>query len=156
MAVGTYNMTYDASLILEDGAASITASEANSDIVDLGSAGIPRSAPLGADVGIDAAVLIDVTAIAIDGGDEGYDIIVQGSPDSDFGTAASIKELIAIHLGASGTKRSDSDRDDTIGRFIVPFVNYADGVTYRYIRTYNLHTGATTAITYTARIVTRG
>ena len=65
-------------------------------------------------------LVIEVTALEIASNDEAYTLVLQGSPDSDFGTAGNIKELCALHLGAKETKLTDSDLDDAIGTFVVP------------------------------------
>ena len=110
------------------------------------------SADLGAGF-VEGNLLIDVTGIEIADNDETYDIILQLSSDSDFGTAANIREKIGLHLGAKETKRSDCDADDVIGRYIVPFNNDFAGTIYRYARIYTVVGGTiTTGITYYCRL----
>lgn len=100
-------------------------------------------------------VVIDATVVDITDDDEIYDIVVQGSPDAAFGTAANIVELGAISLGAAPGKRTDSDRDDTAGRRSILFENLDEnGTPLRYIRLYTVVAGASPAgINYSARLV---
>jgi len=99
-------------------------------------------------------IIIDVTAIDIVGNDEIYDIIVQLSPDLVC-TAGTLVERCAISLGAMETKRSDCNRDDVIGRYILPFDNEFGGTIYPYVRIYTVCAGATQSITYSARLAKR-
>ena len=100
---------------------------------------------------IEADLVIDVTALEIASNDEIYDIILQGSPDAAFGTAGNIQELAAISLSAKEVKRSDSDKDDDVGRFILPVRNEFGGTTYQYLRIYTVVAGTiATGINYSA------
>ncbi len=133
------NFTTDDGLVLKASAA-VVASAAGSLILDLG------------DGLVQGNVVIDVSAMDIVGNDEIYDIVVQLSPDAAFGTAGNIEERCALSLGAKETKRTDSDKDDVVGRYILPFDNEINGTTYRYARIYTVEAGATTSITYAARL----
>lgn len=118
--------TYDNSLLLK--AAALVAASANGSlIVDLGS-GL-----------VDAKAVLDVTAIEVASNDESYEIIVQGSSDSDFGTAGNIVPLCSLTLGAAGSVRGGAGvtgigTSDTAGRYVLPFRNERNGTTYRYVR----------------------
>jgi hypothetical protein len=98
------------------------------------------------------AAIIDLTAFDIVSNDETYDIVIQGSPDTSF-TAATSAELAAIHIGAKETKRTDTDKDDFLGRHFLAFANMgysADNTPvspYRYIRAYFVVAGTTPTIT---------
>jgi hypothetical protein len=100
-------------------------------------------------------MIIDVTALDIDGNNEIYDIIVQGSTVAAFATAGSIVELAALNLSAKEVKRSDSDKDDAVGRFKIYFDNENNGTEYRYLRVYTVCAGAgiSTGINYSAYAV---
>jgi hypothetical protein len=102
-----------------------------------------------------ACMILDVSALDIDGNNEIYDIIVQGSTVAAFATAGSIVELAAINLSAKEVKRSDSDKDDSTGRYKIYFDNEHDGTYYRYLRVYTVVAGAgvSTGINYTAYAV---
>lgn len=102
-----------------------------------------------------ACMILDVSALDIDGNNEIYDIIVQGSTVAAFATAGSIVELAAINLSAKEVKRSDSDKDDSTGRYKIYFDNENDGTYYRYLRVYTVVAGAgvSTGINYTAYAV---
>jgi hypothetical protein len=104
-----------------------------------------------ATAGIKGELLIDITAIEIDSTDEIYDIVLQGSPDAAFGTAANVQELAQLSVGVSNTKRTDSDKTNLVGRYTLPFTNEAAGVTYRYLRLYTVVAGTiVTGINYSA------
>jgi hypothetical protein len=98
------------------------------------------------------AAIVDITALDIANADESYDIVIQGSPDSSF-TAATSAELAAIHIGAKGTKRTDTDKDDYLGRHFFACANmgYSAANTpvnpYRYIRAYFVVAGTSPSIT---------
>ena len=100
-------------------------------------------------------MIIDVTALDIDGNNEIYDIIVQGSTVAAFATAGSIVELAALNLSAKEVKRSDSDKDDAVGRYKIYFDNENNGTEYRYLRVYTVVAGAgvSTGINYSAYAV---
>lgn len=99
-------------------------------------------------------MILDVTALDIDGNNEIYDIIVQGSPVAAF-TAAGVVELAALNLSAKEVKRSDCDKDDDIGRYKIYFDNENNGTFYPYLRIYTVVAGAgvSTGIDYSAYAV---
>jgi len=139
--VRSRNFVVDTNLQLKASAA-VTSSAAGSLILDLG------------DAVFRGAVVIDVSALEIGTGDEFYTIILQGSPDSGFGTAGNIVELCQINLGAKSPRLSDADKDDTTGRFILRFQNEYNGATYRYLRLYTKVAGTiATGINYEAHVV---
>lgn len=106
---------------------------------------------LGAACKLRGEILIDITALEIASNDEAYTIVLQGSSDADFGTAANIHELCHYHFGAKETKLTDCDKDDTTGRYILPFVNYQASTVYQYLRLYTVVAGTiATGINYTA------
>jgi hypothetical protein len=96
-------------------------------------------------------LVVDVSALEVATGDESYDIVLQGSPDAAFGTAANIQDLMAFNLGAATPKRTDSDKADVTGRYVLPFRNEFGGTTYRYLRIYTVVAGTiATGINYAA------
>ena len=96
-------------------------------------------------------MIIDVSALEIASNDEIYDIVVQGSSDSDFGTDTNIVELCQLNLSAAEVKRTDCNKDDTTGRYKLYFDNENDGTYYRYARVYTVVAGTVaTGINYTA------
>lgn len=129
----------DSSLSLK--AAGLVAASAAGSIINVG------AFPIRADV------VVDVTALEIASNDESYWIVIQGSPDSDFGTAGNIVELGAIHLGAKEIKLTDSDADDATGQFVFPVSNERNGTVYPYMRSYTVVAGTiATGINYSARL----
>lgn len=117
----------------------VASSEAGSLIVDVGSGYV------------EGVLIVDVTAIEIASNDEAYTIVLQGSPDADFGTAANIVELMAIHMGAKETKLTDCDRDDAIVRLDKPCNNTHGDTNFRYLRLYTVVAGTiATGINYEA------
>lgn len=96
-------------------------------------------------------MLFDVSALEIASNDELYDIVIQGSPDSTFGTATNIADLAAINLSAAEVKRTDCNKDDAVGRYKLYFDNEQNGTFYPYLRVYTVVAGAiATGINYTA------
>ncbi len=107
-----------------------------------------------ADVGdalFSGILVIDVSAIETASNDELYRIIVQGSTTSGF-TAGTIENLAELTLGATAV-RPGAAITSTVGRYLLPFVNMQDDVTYRYLRVYTDVSGTiATGINYIARI----
>lgn len=133
--------TYDAALLLK--AAGLVAATGNGSLIlDVG-AGL-----------VDADLVLDVTALEVDSNNESYEIIVQGSSDADFGTAANIVPLASMTLGDHASTRlgvMTLGADDTTGRYIVPVRNERNGTTYRYLRlTYVVVGTIATGINFTA------
>ena len=99
-------------------------------------------------------MIIDVSALEIADTDEIYDIVVQGSTVAAFATDASIVELAQLSLSAKEVKRTDSNKDDSTGRYKIYFDNENDGTYYRYLRVYTVVDGTMTdGINYTAYAV---
>jgi hypothetical protein len=93
-------------------------------------------------------MVIDVTAAAVDGGDEAYTIGVQVSDNSGFSSGTEY-EVAKIRIGDAAV--TDGDVDTTVGRYVLPFHNRAiDGTILRYARVYTTHVGSTSSITFTA------
>ena len=134
------NFTKDDATLDIKASAAVTASAVGSVIVDFG------------DGLVEGNMIVDVSAMDIVGNDEMYDIILQLSPDAAFGTVGNNQDGVAVSLGAMETKRSDSNKDDVIGRYIIPFSNEFGGTIYRYGRIYTVCVGATASITYAARL----
>ena len=96
-------------------------------------------------------MIFDVSALEIASNDELYDIVIQGSPDSGFGTATNIADLAAINLSAAEVKRTDCNKDDAVGRYKLYFDNEQNGTFYQYLRVYTVVSGTiATGINYTA------
>jgi hypothetical protein len=140
--VGTFDSDLefkDAGLVAASAAAQV---DAANQIVDVGT-GLFRG-----------CMILDVSALEIASNDEIYDIVIQGSSDSDFGTDTNIVELAALNLSAAEVKRTDCNKDDSTGRFKIYFDNENDGTYYRYLRVYTVVAGTVaTGINYTAYCV---
>lgn len=99
-------------------------------------------------------MIIDVSALEIASNDEIFEIVIQGSSDSDFGTAGNICDLAILNLSAKEVKRTDSDKDDAAGRYKVYFDNESNGTYYQYLRVYTYVAGTiATGINYVAYCV---
>ena len=133
--------TYDAALLLK-AAALVAASADGSLILDVGT-GL-----------VNADMVLDVTAMEIDSNDESYTVILEGSPDAAFGTAANITPLAMIVMGdhaSTAGALAAMGADDTIGRYVVPCRNERNGTTYRYLRIRTVVAGTIgTGINFTA------
>lgn len=142
------NFTYDTALELKDAglvAASAAATVSSAaKVLDLG-AGF-----------VEGNIVIEVSALEIASNDEIYTIIAQLSPDAAFGTAGNIVEKCQLNLSAKEVKISDSDKDDEVGRFVLPFDNEVNGTVYRYMRLYTVVAGTiATGINYAAYLAKR-
>lgn len=85
---------------------------------------------------LEADVVVDVTAIEA-ATDESYEIVIQGSPDANFGTAGNIVALGSLTLGHSGSARAialGQGTVDAVGRYVFGIRNEKNGTTYRYLR----------------------
>jgi hypothetical protein len=130
--------TYDEATKIRAAGAAITATETGSIVLDLGDAAI-----------LEADLVVDVTAIDVATGDEAYTLILQGSSDLGFGTAANIGVLAMQKIGGA-TGASPQGTADTLGRFVIPFRNERNGKTYRYIRLQTVLAGTTPSLTFRA------
>jgi hypothetical protein len=133
--------TYDAALLLK--AAGLVAASADGTLIlDVGN-GL-----------LDCDLVVDVTALEVDSSDESYTIVLEGSPDAAFGTAANIMPMAKITLGhhssTAGALQAQG-AEDAAGRYIVPCRNERGGTTYRYLRIRTVIAGTiATGINFTA------
>ena len=127
--------TYDHSMLLK--AAGLLASTATeTTILDLGQ-GL-----------FEGDLVLDVTAVEVDNGDEKYTVHLEGSNAAAMGSGS--VSLCNIQLG---NNTAPADQDIVAGRFIVPFRNEQNGTTYRYVRLYTVIAGTiATGVNYTAFI----
>jgi hypothetical protein len=129
----------DAGLVASSAAAQV---DSSNKIVDLGT-GLFRG-----------KMIIDVSALEIASNDELYDIVVQLSSDSDFGTDTNIRDAATLNLSAAEVKRTDCNADDSTGRYKLYFDNEYDGTFYRYARVYTYVSGTVASgINYSAYCV---
>lgn len=140
MARNQKDFTYDNALLLKDAglvaadAAAQVASAAK--ILDLGAA---RQ---------DGRVIVDISAIEIDTGNENYLIKTQFSNSSTF--ASGVVGGPCLTVGHSATLIGES-ASTPVGRYELPYSNEINGTTYRYMRVYTDVTGTiATGINYTA------
>lgn len=139
MARNLYTATFDAATELKD-AGALTASGA----AQVG--GAARVVNVGAGI-INAVLVIDVDAIDITTGDEGYVIILQGSTSPTF---ASDVQNIFVHRAGDSTVTGESV-DSTIGRRTFPISNQArDGSPLPYLRIYATISGTTPSVNFRA------
>lgn len=134
-----FTWTFDSELELKD-AGAITASAAgtvggSAAEIDLGTGRCTGS------------LVVDVTAMEVDTGDEIYTIALQGGDASGFG--GDIFELATLVLGDSAVLVGTSDK--TTGRYVVPFTNEINQVVWQYARIYCTIAGTiVTGINYSA------
>jgi len=134
---------YDTQLILKDEglvAASAAAQvDAEDQILNVG-AGLVKG-----------FMVVDLNAVEIADNDERYDIIIQGSSESDF--SDDISNLATLTLGA--LEVTGESADPTVGEFRVPFCTQIKkaGTVYPYVRAYTRVSGTiATGINYAAWI----
>ena len=130
---------YDDALNLKDSAA-VVATATESIVVDLGP-GL-----------VDGFMVLDVTAMEVDSGNEKFTIHLEGSTVAAL--ASGSVTLANIPLGAA---TDPADATTSTGRFAVPFRNEQNGTLYRYVRLYTLVAGTidSTGITFSAFIAKR-
>jgi hypothetical protein len=117
--------TYDHALLLHDDAA-ITASAAGS------VAGVARVLDLGAGK-VFGDIIVDVSALDVDTGNEIVTIGVQLSSKSNF--ADDIYQVASLAIGDAAAIVGDVDM--TTGRYVIPFNNLIkDATVKRYLRLY--------------------
>ena len=117
--------TYDHSLLLHDDAA-ITASAAGS------VGGVARVINLGTG-NVFGDIIVDVSALDVDTGNEIVTIGVQLSSKSNF--ADDIYQVASLAIGDAAAIVGDVDM--TTGRYVIPFNNFiANSVTKQYLRLY--------------------
>lgn len=136
-------VTFDADLEFKDaglvGASAAATVDGEAQIVDLGT-GLFRG-----------QMIIDVSALEIASNNEIYDIVLQLSSDSDFGTDTNIVEAAQLNLSAAEVKRTDANKDNGTGRYKLYFDNEFDETYYRYARLYTVVDGTVaTGINYAA------
>lgn len=91
---------------------------------------------------------INVTALDIASGDEKYDLILQGTNDASFGTAANVVELARKTFGkGSAFSPNTAAKDRGVGRYNIPFSNEEAGTTYKNVRMVAVVAGTTPTIT---------
>ena len=98
-------------------------------------------------------IIIDVSVIEIASNNEIYDIVLQGSTVAAFATDTAIWDICSLTLSAAEVQRTDANGDSTIGRYVMPFTNFFNGVKLRYLRLYTVAAGTiATGINYTANM----
>lgn len=117
--------TFDYSLYLDDGGA-ITASAAG----EIG--GTDKILDLGAGL-VEGSVIVDVTVLDVDTGNELVTLGVQISSSATF--ASDYYQVASLQIGDAAVLAGDTDM--TTGRYVIPFNNLIkDGTTKRYMRMY--------------------
>lgn len=141
MARHLLTATFDAATELKD-AGAVTASGA----ANVG--GSARVVNVGNGI-INAVMHIDVDAIDITTGDEGYEIRLQGSSSATF--ASDVHVIATKRVGDSTTTGESADTG--VARYSVPFSNTGDGSTpLPYLRVYHVIAGTTPSVNYRAWI----
>jgi hypothetical protein len=94
---------------------------------------------------------INVTNIDISSGNETYDLILQGTNDATFATAANVTELLRKTFGKGSAFLPNSAlKDRGVGRYNIPFSNEEAGETYKNVRLVAVVAGTTPTITLDA------
>lgn len=150
MTMNSRSYSFDANMLLSDGAAAVSASG----YAQVG--GVDALLDLGGRQGvtpaqqarIDAMLVIDVSAIDITSTDERYRLKVMGCNASNF--SANVVELASIGLGKGSAGTPNTQADSAVGRYELPFTNEQNGTPYEFIKLYVEETGTTPSITFTA------
>jgi hypothetical protein len=148
--------SFDAATELKDAggivASAVTEVDGSPVILDLEEGGGLFDTPSGSDGSrFDASVIIDVTAVEIDTGDEKYDIVAQISNSPTF--ASGIKNAAGLNLAATAVADGGAD-DAEVGHYELGFTNEQNGVAYRYMRLFTVVAGTIAAggIDYVAHL----
>ena len=129
---------YDDELNLKD-AGLVATTTTESIILDLGS-GI-----------VDGFLVLDVSAVEVDSGNELYLICLEGST-----VAAMTSGSVCLAQIEMGNASAPADADTSTGRFAIPIRNEQNGVIYRYVRIYTEIAGTiATGINFSAFIAKR-
>jgi hypothetical protein len=137
------NYTFDANNLLENGLVAIAASRVGQATIN-GTLNNPQIIDVGLNSRLDAMALIDVSAITAGGADQAYRIVIQGSSSATF--ASDIENLAEMTLGNTAV-RPGGAKTSTPGRYELPFTNYQDDTSYRYLRANFVVAGTTPSIT---------
>jgi hypothetical protein len=137
MARNSKDATYDHAHLMKD--AGLVAASAAATV-----ASVARVIDLGA-ARVDARVIVDLTAVEVDTGNEKYEIELQVSNTADL--SAGIFIAGSLKLGDSSV--SNESADTAVGRRELHFTNEINGVIYRYARLYTRIAGTiATGINY--------
>jgi hypothetical protein len=133
--VDTLLQLKDAGLVAASAAAQVSAADK---VLDLGT---------GHAMG---AVMVDITAIEVDTGNEKYEIEVQLSSSATFATDVVVKSILRVGDSSVAFNTVDS----VVGRYMVETSNEYGGTLYRYMRLYTRIAGTiATGINYAAYLV---
>lgn len=145
----TYRITktYDDALVLHEWGTALTASDFGTDASD---SALIRD--LGAGL-VEGDVIIDVSQLDVDTGNEMVTIGVQISSSATF--ASDNYQVACIQIGDAAALAGDTDM--TTGRYVLPFNNMiADGTTKRYMRIYFTIAGTVAGFKCLAYATVRG
>ena len=142
-----FDRLFDVNLQLKDSGSAVTADA----LATVG--GSTATIDVGSGAFLDAALVVDVSAMDVASTDESYKLRLIGSNSSSF--ASGIAVLATLELGVAASMSGGagaSDANKTTGRWIVPFHNLAGTTIYQYLRLALDVGGTTPSITYTAFI----
>ncbi len=154
--MGDRTYSFDANLVLSDGAAALGATgfaqAGGADgIIDLG--GNQSVTPV-QQARMDAVCVIDITALDAVTTDEAYRFILLGSTVAAF-TAGTIQCLGALELAGGvlsvlGSGAAGTQITSTTGRYELLFATEQDDRKYQFIKLFCVLTGTTPSVTFTA------
>jgi hypothetical protein len=147
--MGDRTYSFDANLLLADGAAAITAdgyTQVASSTATLNLGGNQSTTPT-QQARLDAVAVIEVSAIDIASTNEIYRIKILGSNDVDWGSG-NIVELAALELGYGAARVPATLKDSVVGEYELFFSTEQAGTKYQYIRQYVDVSGTSPSITH--------
>ena len=98
---------------------------------------------------VEGKLVIDVSALEIDSGDELYRVKLQGSAAHDF--SSTLEDLAILELGAKEVLGGDQDSET--GRYVVPCSNLKGAYIWPYVRLYTEVSGSVaTGINFSAHL----
>lgn len=169
--MGERTYSYDANLVLSDGAAPYTATgyaqNLGADgIVDTGGnqsvtitlPSIAQSTTLTPQQArADCVLVVDLTAIKTSSSNEDYELLLVGSNDPAFG-AGNVQMLGSMQFGFTGSydilNGITTPQPAAIGgaRYEIPFTTEQNNIKYQFVKLYNIIAGTTPTMTYKAFI----
>ena len=91
--------------------------------------------------------IIDVTAMVMQGNDQVYQIHLMGGDDESF-----TKEVALATLEVGVKETIEGNLDSKLARYVMPFENEQNGITYPYVRVRHVISGTSPSINYSCRM----
>lgn len=153
MSLRTTALQFDVLTHLEDGDAAITATGAGQVSASAAEIDVAGDGAIDGNSVVEGNLVVEVTAMDTANGDETYSIILQGSNAAGFAT--NMAPLATLQLGDPSALLGGADETAAVassatGRYVIPFRNEKNGVSFRYLRAHFVLAGTSPSITCNA------